>query len=303
MTDPVVAVVMSTYNGARHLPAMLASLAGQHRRPDRLVLRDDGSHDGSAALVAQWAEREAVALQRVAGPNLGAARSFLTAIAEAAPADITMLADQDDVWLPDKIARAVAHLAPFPASTPALYAARQHIVNENLSPIRDSPLPRHLSINSAVCENVLTGCTMAFNRSLADLLRQGIPARVPMHDWWIYLLAAATGTVLFDAQPTMLYRQHGENVIGAVPTGVAAGVARAKTLWRAPAQQRSDQLRALLHLHAGHLTPEARALVEMLARARISSRLRLRAGLGAPIVRQSPRDTATTRAMILLNRF
>lgn len=303
MSSPVVTVVMSTYNGARHLPAMLASLGGQERRPDRLVLRDDGSRDGSQAIVADWAARESIALQIVTGPNLGAARSFLAAIAEAAPADVTLLADQDDVWLPDKIARAVAHLPAAGDALPTLYAARQQIVDETLAPMRLSPVPRHLSINSAVCENVLTGCTMAFNRPLADLLRRGVPARVPMHDWWIYLLAAATGAVIFDAQPTMLYRQHSQNVIGAAPTGIAAAIARARTLRDAPTRQRSDQLRALLALHAAHLTPEARALVAPLADARTSFRTRLRAGLGARIVRQTPRDVLTTRAMILLDRF
>lgn len=301
--DAVIAVVLSTYNGEKWLPALLASLAAQTRRPDLLVWRDDGSSDRSPMIVVDWCRSEGIALLPLRGGNLGAAQSFLTAISAVDSADIILLADQDDVWLQTKIARVVARLPYGPGAVPALYAARQRIVDAGLVPIRDSRLPRHIGIRSAVCESVLTGCTMAINRQMAALVRRGWPLSLPMHDWWLYLLAASTGTIVFDPEPTILYRQHGGNVIGAEASGLAGIAARMRVLHRAPRHQRSDQLRALIARFDDVITPAARLVLDPLAQARDSFGKRVSAALFAPIVREQWRNSITTRAMILLDRF
>ena len=303
MSPTSVAVVLSTYNGERYLPEFLASLAAQVRRPDRLVLRDDGSRDASPAIVADWARDQRIALQRVAGPPLGAAQSFLAALAAAEPADVTLLADQDDVWLPEKIARAAERLPDSAEAPPTLYASALRVVDAELRPMRDTARPRHLSFASAACESVLTGCTMAFNRALGELVRAGAPARVQMHDWWLYMLATATGDVVFDDHPTILYRQHGGNVIGTGPQGWRAFAARARRFGSGVAIRRSDQLAQLLALHAPDMRPEAVRLARTLARRHGSPAGRLRAALTAGVRRQADRALVTTRLAILTDRF
>jgi glycosyltransferase involved in cell wall biosynthesis len=303
LPDAVIAVVLSTYNGEKWLPALLASLAAQSRRPNILVWRDDGSSDRSLLIVADWCRNEKIAMLRLGGANLGAAQSFLTAISAATSADIILLADQDDVWLETKIARAVAGLPHGPGAAPALYAARQRIVDARLAPIRDSRIPRHVGIRSAVCESVLTGCTMAINRPLAALVLRGWPLSLPMHDWWLYLLASATGTVVFDPEPTILYRQHGANVIGAKVSGLAAIAARLRVLQHAPRHQRSDQVRAFIDRFDDVITPAARLVLNPLVQARDSISKRIAAAIFVPIIREQRFNSITTRSMILLNRF
>lgn len=296
-------MVLSTFNGDRYLPEFLASLAAQSRRPDRIVLRDDGSRDASPAIVADWAKRENIVLQLVTGPPIGPAGSFLAAIAAAEPTDVMLLADQDDVWLPKKIERAVAMLPYESSAQPMLYASALRIVGAALQPIRESAPIRHLGFASAAYESVLTGCTMALNGALIDLVRIEPQVRVQMHDWWLYTLATATGGTVFDEQPTILYRQHGANVLGAGPRGWKALLARIRRLRVPPGARRSDQLEQLLSLHAPRMHPEALQLARLLVKGRISLSGRIHAAFAARVVRQADHNVLTTRFAILINRF
>jgi hypothetical protein len=126
-----------------------------------------------------------------------------------------MFADQDDVWLPHKIERAWQHLRGLDGR-PALYASAQMLADENLRPLQATPpWPRGPSFAGALVENIVTGCTAAINGPAILLLRQGgVPPGVHFHDWWLYLVVSAFGTVVFDEVPSLLYRQHGANHIG-----------------------------------------------------------------------------------------
>ena len=302
---PIVTVILATYNGERFLPEQLASLAAQSRRPDRLVLRDDGSTDQSVALVQTWAAQQGVALQQVSGPRLGPARSFLTALQEAESADIFFFCDQDDVWLPDKIARALALLPWGEAAAPTLYASRLEVVDAQLQPLRLSALPGRLSFASAVCESLLTGCTMAFNAAFRARLVRVLPQQLVMHDWWCYLLATGLqGAALqFDAAPTLRYRQHSANTLGAGPTGLAALSARLRRFMGRDSAMRSRQLQEFAQLYSAALTPQASALLAQLLAAKQGWGPRWRVALTAPLRRQTALATLTTRLALLTNRF
>jgi hypothetical protein len=129
--------------------------------------------------------------------------------------DLVLFADQDDVWLPGKIERAWAHLRPL-AHRPGLYGSAQMLTDESLQPLHATPpWPRPPSFAGALTENIVTGCTAALNAPAVRLLqRAGVPPRVRFHDWWLYLVVSAFGSVVFDDQPTLLYSQHADNQIG-----------------------------------------------------------------------------------------
>lgn len=210
---PRVVVLLSTYNGERFVAEQLRSILAQLPSGGRVQVRDDGSRDRTAAIIEGLADPR-VALVR--GNNLGFGGSFLTLLA-AAPADaeLVMFADQDDVWLPHKIERAWQHLQGF-GERPALYASAQMLADEHLRPLHATPpWPRGPSFAGALTENIVTGCTAALNRAAVQLLqRGGVPPGVRFHDWWLYLVVSAFGSVVFDEEPTLLYRQHGANQIG-----------------------------------------------------------------------------------------
>lgn len=211
--DLRVVVLMSTYNGERFVAEQLRSILAQLPEGGRILVRDDGSRDGTLAAIASIRDPRICVSP---GDNLGFGRSFLTLLA-AAPgdADMVMLSDQDDVWLPGKVERAWQHLASFP-DTPALYGSAQMLVDGALRPLNPTRVPkRPPAFDGAVAENIITGCTAAINpQALRLLQRAGVASGVHFHDWWLYLVVSAFGQVLFDRQPTLLYRQHGGNQIG-----------------------------------------------------------------------------------------
>lgn len=210
---PRVVVLMSTYNGERYVVEQLLSIVQQLPPGGGVIVRDDGSQDGTVACIEAVGDPRITVVQ---GTNLGFGGSFLTLLMMVpAEADLVMFSDQDDVWLPDKVDRAWRHLQPL-GEVPALYGSAQMLVDAALNPLHATALwPRGPSLANALCENIITGCTAALNRPAIDLLqRGGVPDAVRFHDWWMYLVVSAFGVVVFDDQPTLLYRQHSGNQIG-----------------------------------------------------------------------------------------
>jgi glycosyltransferase involved in cell wall biosynthesis len=209
---PVI-VLMSTYNGDRFIVEQLRSILDQLPVGGRILVRDDGSTDRTVAKILDLRDERISVIQ---GENIGFARSFLTLLRDAPDhADVVMFADQDDVWLPDKIERARAALANYFGS-PALYCSAQMLTDAELRPAHATQRwPRRPCFENALSENVVTGCTAALNSAAANLIRRaGVPPRVKFHDWWLYLVVSAFGTIIYDEEPTLLYRQHDSNQIG-----------------------------------------------------------------------------------------
>ncbi len=213
---PPVAVLMSTYNGAAYVGEQIQSILAQFQAHDRLYIRDDGSRDDTLKIIEDLDDSRIV-LER--GENLGFAKSFFHLMYHA-PADYAMymLADQDDVWLPHKIDRAYEFIGK--NQGPFLYCSRLKLVDVQLQPLGMSPaFPKPPSFENAVAENIVTGCTAAFNPAGMALLRS-VPFEALMqqpvayHDWWLYLNFSRFGAVFFDGRAEILYRQHGGNSIG-----------------------------------------------------------------------------------------
>lgn len=219
-----VAILLSTYNGERFLPEQLDSLLAQTHRDWVLFWRDDGSSDRTADLLRAFATGpgQGRAVEVGVARRLGPTHSFLSVLGAAVAGGFGgfAFADQDDVWLPDKLARGAGALAAAPACTPALYCARQVFVDESLTRIGVScRLRRAPGFPAALTQNIATGCTLMMNRAAASLVSRSQPPAGSHHDWWSYLLvSAAGGTVLADEEPAVLYRQHGGNLVGAPPS-------------------------------------------------------------------------------------
>lgn len=208
-----VMVLLSTYNGATYIVEQLRSILAQLPAGGRVWVRDDGSQDDTTARIQALGDAR---IQVQQGRNLGFGASFLSLLAQVpADVDLVLFSDQDDVWLPGKLERAWAALQPL-GSTPGLYGSAQMLADPALRPLHATqPWPRGPSLAGALVENTITGCTAALNGAAIRLLqRAGVPAGVRFHDWWAYLVVSAFGVVLHDAEPTLLYRQHGANQIG-----------------------------------------------------------------------------------------
>ncbi len=259
-----VAVLLATRDGARFLPEQLASIEAQSY-PWELWWRDDGSRDATVALLAGRG-------RRVDDPEvLGAPGSFFALLRAAAPTlapgDCVAFADQDDVWLPEKLARGAAALAQVPPARPAIYAARQVYTDAALHRLGVSARVHTPGFPAALTQNLAIGCTVMLNAAAARLVAASHPPALTLHDWWSYILVtAAGGAFLWDDEAVVLYRQHPGNLVGAPLGPWRRGLA---ALRRGPGRfmrvMRAHL--AALEADAALITPDARARVAALSGA------------------------------------
>lgn len=228
-----VVVVMAVRNGARYLEAQLDSIAAQTAVDWSLVVSDDGSTDSSREICKAFGTRfPAGKVSVVDGPCQGAAENFRTLLALVSNAGLPVaLCDQDDVWLPNHLARALSAVSATNSVRPVLYGGRTLICTADLRPIAISAPTRHpLNFSNALIQNVISGHTMVLNEAAVRLMVEAdkLVNKIVIHDWWIYqVITGCGGTVIFDDQPTVFYRQHGENQIGA-NSGMIASLRRFK---------------------------------------------------------------------------
>jgi glycosyltransferase involved in cell wall biosynthesis len=268
-------ILLSTYNGAKYLPEQLESFLTQTWPAWKLLWRDDGSSDATLAIMEAFAEGKGKGrCEQWAEPSgrLGVLQSFLTLLRAAVPRlgaeDCIAFADQDDVWLPEKLARGMTALREVASATPALYCARQILADAGLRRLGLSePVPERRGFPAALTQTVASGCTIVLNRAAARLIAQSRPPASSVHDWWAYLLvSAAGGHILADPTPTILYRQHETNTIGLRRSRLARGFA---ALRRGPGPFMRDfraHLQALAE-QADLLSPAAQRDIALLQQA------------------------------------
>lgn len=205
-------VLMSTYNGERYLQEQLSSIYEQEDVNCSLLVRDDGSLDSTLGILAK--EQEQGRLVWYTGENKGPAWSFWDLLCKASGADYYAFADQDDVWLKDKLAKAVKSLDG-QKDRPALYFCQTQLVDEGLVPLENVKIHPLLTYGEALIYQFVGGSTMVFNEALRRKLVEYTPQYMRMHDIWVYDVALAIGAfVYFDPTSYILYRQHGGNAVG-----------------------------------------------------------------------------------------
>jgi glycosyltransferase involved in cell wall biosynthesis len=271
-----VAVLLAVRNGMPHLPTQLDSIAAQTHPDWHLIAGDDASSDASPAALAAFAAAHPGRVRIVEGPRRGAAAHFLHLLALAGPTvPHAAFSDQDDVWLPFRLARAVAALAAVPARTPALYCARTLICDAALNRLAEAPhWPRPLGFANALVQNACAGNTIVLNRAALTLAQAAAPAAlragIAVHDWWLYLLVSgAGGQVIRDREPVLLYRQHAGNHMGRNDTAAAA-LARLRRIAAGDWGDWIGRNIAALTPEAHRLTPESRAMLAAFDAARRS---------------------------------
>ncbi|MBN8874232.1 MAG: glycosyltransferase [Rhodospirillales bacterium] len=301
-----VAILLSTFNGARFLRPQLHSLLGQTHRDWVLYWRDDGSTDDTVPLMRRFlatlSPGQGVALEEA--ERVGLTESFLRLLRAATRDGVpyAAFADQDDVWLPEKLARAVAALETVSPQRCALYFARQMLVDADLRRIAISfPLHRPPGFPTALTQNVATGCTVVLNRAAMVTIAGSRAPAACLHDWWSYLVVAAGGgALLADQEPVVLYRQHRGNTVGAPSSLFRRGIA---ALRRGPAAFMNifrQNVAALLDQPA-LLTPAAEAELRAVAAALRGGRLaRLRVLANPNLRRQTGAETLVFLLWFLL---
>ena len=210
-----VLVLLSTYNGEKFLEEQLQSLVDQEGVDVDILVRDDGSTDSTHDILNAWQQEGK--LQWYTGENLGPSGSFFNLLKCAPRVDFYAFSDQDDYWMPNKLASAVKSLAGYQSHTPQLYFCNKELVNQDLTPIGNNASHNLLiTKGNAFLESPASGCTMVFNSSLRDIVVKYLPAKWILHDRWLFLSAVFFGVVVYDKKTFIKYRQHGGNVVGGI---------------------------------------------------------------------------------------
>jgi hypothetical protein len=222
---PEVEVLLATYNGARFLREQLDSIMAQDYGNIRVLARDDGSSDETVEILDQYAKKFPGCFRVMpASAPTGTAKNNFLLLMKASTAEYICFADQDDVWLPDKVSRTKQAMdqleSRWGTKVPLLVFTDLHVVDDKLTVLQQS-FWAHMSIKpdrmdrpaALMVQSVVTGCTAMLNRPLLALSLR-MPDEAFMHDRWIGLLASFMGKSSGVEIPTVLYRQHEHNVLG-----------------------------------------------------------------------------------------
>jgi len=218
-------ILLATYNGQAYLREQIDSILAQSNQDWRLLIRDDGSDDGTVSIIKDYVARysDRITLIEDSGCHLGASLNFQRLL-ENSIAEYIMFSDQDDVWLPQKIEVTLnlmkATEKDYP-NKPIMVHSDLIVVDANLKKIADS-LWTHQKIwpskdddlSRIISQNVATGCTIMINRK-AKKVSLPIPKESIMYDWWIAIKVAERGKIVHIPDQLVLYRQHPDNLVGA----------------------------------------------------------------------------------------
>ena len=215
---PHICILMSTYNGEKYLAEQLQSIENQTHINWRLIISDDGSTDDTLNIAKQFQEKWGYnRLEIRQGPRKGFCQNFLSMACDPnIRADLYAFSDQDDVWMTDKLSRAIIFFLSRNQNKVTLYATRTEIVDENLKHLGYSPefsLPK--SFRNAIVQSIAGGNTMVFNFTTKVFLEEANVIDAVSHDWWLYqIVSGSGGSIIYDTRPSLLYRQHDSSLIG-----------------------------------------------------------------------------------------
>ncbi len=216
LEEKQIIILMSTYNGENYLDEQIKSIYAQTYKKFKVYVRDDGSQDLTREILNRY-KQQYDNFEWFSGENEGVSKSFFSLMGMIPLEDaIYVFADQDDVWLPHKLQHIYKVFETDDNVKPVLYCGDTILVDHKLQILKEKNLGENIqpSFGNALIENICIGCTSGMNGCLLAKLVEKIPQHEVMHDWWFYLTAACYGTVIYDSEPLIYYRQHEGNVIG-----------------------------------------------------------------------------------------
>ncbi|RRD95386.1 glycosyltransferase family 2 protein [Clostridiales bacterium COT073_COT-073] len=299
-------VIMSTYNGEKFLTEQLDSILTQEMVKVDILVRDDGSVDDTLAILEEY-QKKYTNFRYFAGQNCGVIQSFFEAMKYSEEeAEYYAFADQDDVWLPQKLQIAIERLKEIRFDLPALYCSKTILVDEELNelPMQINEREKIPSFGNALVENICTGCTAVMNKALFKKIKEHVPEYTVMHDWWFYLTASYFGEVIYDEEGYILYRQHGHNVLGSRNTYLKEFKARAKNFKKHRGQVRKQAISFYKSYKEELLiNPQARRLLAQLLNAKKNWRYKWALIKNSNIYRQRPMDNLIFKILYLANHI
>lgn len=209
-------IMLSTYNGEKYLEEQLNSIINQETECEvHLYIRDDHSTDNTINILKKYESYDHIQVEY--GHNIGCNASFLSMLQHAHGYDYYGFSDQDDIWMSNKIQKAIDGLKTLDLTKPCLYASCSLLVDNEMNELGLTQIDRRgLTFNNVLIQNLMPGHTQVFNQQLVDLINEHTKdyKRVNVHDFWLALHAITFGETYFENTPYTYYRQHTDNELG-----------------------------------------------------------------------------------------
>ena len=213
---PKVTVLLSTYNGHRHIKELVDSVLMQDSVDVKLQVRDDGSTDDTIDILRSYNDSRITVKK---GENLKPALSFLTLLRECDDSDYYAYCDQDDYWYPNKLITAINELKII--QDPALFISTYDVCDENLNKMftYDMKFEEPLRLQDVLLYRAPSACNMVFNHAMRETINKSQPDFVRMHDFWTLIVALLHDYKIVTKDiPLIKYRQHAGETVGITPT-------------------------------------------------------------------------------------
>lgn len=221
----MVQILMATFNGEKYISEQIESILNQTVQDIQILVRDDGSSDCTVGIIEKYVQLFPNKIVLIKDEiKCGSAVSNFMQLTKYATADYVMYSDQDDFWLPNKIEVTLDSMKKVEITEgtdiPILVFTKYKVVDENLKEINKSEKgsqieKKRMKLNQLIVQNCVTGCLSMVNKALYSLIGD-YDKNILMHDWWTALIASSMGKIIYIPEEVMLYRQHGNNVVGAV---------------------------------------------------------------------------------------
>lgn len=274
-----VTVLLSSYNGEQYISEQIESILSQKGVSVNLIVRDDGSKDTTPQILNEYQEKGKLIVLK-SESNLGFAMSFLTLLKNAPESDYYAFADQDDIWLDNKLSTAIEKIKELDSSK-CLYCSNLTVFRDNQIGGLMRPVGAEVDEYSCLNRNISTGCTIVFDSSLKELVLKHIDSSIypiKCHDLWLFHTALYLGTYYYDDESHILYRQHSGNQIGAKDTFKGKLLSKRRSFKNFREQRyREEEANNLLNCYNEILSNEQKEIIKAVAYYRKSffSKLRL----------------------------
>lgn len=303
MDNKKVLILMSTYNGEKYLSEQIESLLNQTYKNIKILIRDDGSKDNTVKIVKEF-QKNHDNITLIEGKNKGFIKSFFELINLSEDSDYYAYCDQDDVWMNDKIERAVKFFNKANNDKPVLYFSNSDYYDGNMKYLATAEKNKIYNFRNSLVECVTQGMTMIINNTTRELIKKNNPQNCLYHDWWTYMICSGFGEIIYDDKSLVKYRRHNKSVT------VEGRSKKELFIWRVKKflvgdslKQIKKQLQEYENLYADRLNMEDKQLLKMFTKEKYNFIIALKKTFYPKRFRRKISDEIAVRILFLFGKL
>lgn len=303
INDKKVAILMSTYNGEKYIKEQIDSLIAQTYKETYIYIRDDGSKDNTVNIIKKYKE-SVNNIILIEGENIGFINSFFELLNYCKDADYYAYCDQDDIWMEDKIQRAVNFLDKTDNTKPVLYFSNSDYYDSEMNFISTAEVNKIYNFRNSLVECVSQGMTMVVNNKVKEIIVKNKPQNALYHDWWTYMICSGFGEIIYDDKSLVKYRRHTQSVTVEGKNILQLMMWRVKKFLVGDSlKQIKRQLEEYENLYKDNLNVENQKLIDMFTRKRYNFVIALKKTFYPKRFRRKLIDEVGVRILFLFGKL